>query len=405
MATSGTTFPAAEPSASSLSQPVGDPTAGDARGHCRSWSEPRAPDDVNCIGRNLQWTILALDRRGGDLRSARSAAAAPETIRAMSEAIPGPLGPTRSQSRIAPSWPRSIAIAGGGGLVVGVLTSIGQSVLPDEMRSLANAASPWSAAAFALAVVAGGRDTLRSAILAAGSLLRCSPATASRAPCAVPRRRLHDAVLGRGGRHRGPALGVGAAWSRGTDRAEGGRGRGGPGVDPRRGGGLRADGHRRLDLTRLLDGPARRGPRPGRGPGSRSPERRRAALCAALTAAGAAAIYVLYSGVYAPGLSHGQSDFGSSSSNSSTFATPGRTSDAKGMVDLLGRQVIVLLAHPPIHEPDERPDQEADDGLELERVEPSRHLESRQLRLGELLELAASSRDGPVTRSGLRRPP
>ena len=175
----------------------------------------------------------------------------------MPEAIPGPQRPTPSQSRIAPSWPRSIAIAGGGGLVVGVLTSIGQAALPDEIRSLANAASPWSAAAFALAAVAGGRETLRSAILAAGSLLtmlagyslastlRGFPVGASTTLFWVA-----AAVVV------GPALGVGAAWSRGDRRAESGRGRGDPGVDPRRGGRLRPDGHRRHDLTRLLDRPA-----------------------------------------------------------------------------------------------------------------------------------------------------
>src|SRR5437870_12495463 len=52
---------------------------------------------------------------------------------------------------------------------------------------------------------------------------------------------------------------------------------------------------------------------------------------------------------------------------------------AERVIDLLGRQVLVLLTHPPIHEADERPDQEADDCLELEWVEPARGLHSCQL--------------------------
>ena len=218
--------------------------------------------------------------------------------RAMSEAIPEPPGPTRSQTRLAPSWPRSIAIAGVGGLVVGILTSIGQSVLPDEMRSLANAASPWSAAAFALAVVAGGRDTLRSAILASGSLLmmlagyslastlRGFPVGASTTLFWVA-----AAVIV------GPALGVGAAWT--------------PGTDPRKAAagvavlasilvgeavyGLTVIGNSTspsywtvqlvagLSLVVAL--------------GARLRSLAAGTLCAALTAAGAAAFYVLYSGV------------------------------------------------------------------------------------------------------------
>src|SRR5215207_6640662 len=64
----------------------------------------------------------------------------------------------------------------------------------------------------------------------------------------------------------------------------------------------------------------------------------------------------------------------------------GQGERAKCMVDLLGRQALVLFSHPPIHEADERPHQEADDGLELERVEPPRRFESRELSLRQLLE-------------------
>jgi hypothetical protein len=123
------------------------------------------------------------------------------------------------QSRSLASWRRSIAIAVGGGLAIGVLTSIGQTVLPDDLRSLANAAGPWSVAAFALAAASDGRDTRRSAILAAGALLamlagyslattlRGFPVGASMTAFWVA-----AAVIV------GPALGVGAAWSRSTDQ-------------------------------------------------------------------------------------------------------------------------------------------------------------------------------------------
>src|SRR6478735_5450301 len=59
---------------------------------------------------------------------------------------------------------------------------------------------------------------------------------------------------------------------------------------------------------------------------------------------------------------------------------------AKGVVDLLGRKVLVLLADPPVHEADEGADQEANDGLELEGIERSRYMEPRQLGPRELLE-------------------
>ena len=88
----------------------------------------------------------------------------------MSDAVARQLSSEKGQFRPGP-WLLSAAIAVGGGLVVGVLTSIGQTVLPDEVRSLANGSAPWSAAAFVLAAVAGRRDALRSAILALGALL------------------------------------------------------------------------------------------------------------------------------------------------------------------------------------------------------------------------------------------
>ena len=49
---------------------------------------------------------------------------------------------------------RLLAIAPVVGFVVGVLTQIGQSVLPDGFRQIANSISPWVTVAFALGAVA-----------------------------------------------------------------------------------------------------------------------------------------------------------------------------------------------------------------------------------------------------------
>jgi FtsH-binding integral membrane protein len=113
---------------------------------------------------------------------------------------------------------RSIAIALGGGLLVGVLTSFGQTVLPDQLRSLANGAGPWSAAAFALAVLAAPRGTLATALLAAGALLAMlagydltSVARGFPISTATTLFWIVAAVVA------GPVLGIGAAWIRGTD--------------------------------------------------------------------------------------------------------------------------------------------------------------------------------------------
>jgi hypothetical protein len=52
---------------------------------------------------------------------------------------------------------RTLALAIVAGLVAGVLTQIGQSVLPDLLRPVANAISPWLAVAFAVGAGAAGR--------------------------------------------------------------------------------------------------------------------------------------------------------------------------------------------------------------------------------------------------------
>ena len=78
------------------------------------------------------------------------------------------------------------------------------------------------------------------------------------------------------------------------------------------------------------------------------------------------------------------------------------------MVDLRGRQVLVLLAHPPIHEADEGSHQETDDGFELERIELAPRVEARKLGVGEPLEplrrLATSKRTALAARDRLEQP-
>ena len=206
------------------------------------------------------------------------------------------------RSTVAWTWPRSIAIAVGCGLVVGALTSIGQSALPDQVRSLANGSAPWSLAAFILAAIAGGRDTVRSAILAAGALLamlagydlittlRGFPVSASMTLFWVV-----AAVIA------GPVLGVGAAWSQGTDRPKAAAGVAvlasilvGEAIY-----GLTVIGDSTSPVywtAQLLVG---LGLVAFLGIRLRSPTA--LVLCAGLTAAGAAAFYVLYSTVTGPG--------------------------------------------------------------------------------------------------------
>jgi hypothetical protein len=123
------------------------------------------------------------------------------------------------------TWPRSIALAAGGGLVVGVLTSFGQTVLPDPIRSLANASSPWSAAAFALAYAAGGRDVVRRAVLGGvalfGMLAGYDLTTLVRGFAISGSVTLFWAAAAITA---GPVLGIGAAWSQGQDERKAGAG-------------------------------------------------------------------------------------------------------------------------------------------------------------------------------------
>ena len=166
------------------------------------------------------------------------------------------------------------------------------------MRSLTNAASPWSAAAFALAAVAGGRETLRSAVLAAGSLLAMLASyglasTLRGFPVGASTTLFWAAAAV----FVGPALGVGAAWSRGTDPRKAAAGVAvlasilvGEAVY-----GLTVIGDSTSPVYWTVQLVAGFGLIVVLGARLRSVAA--GTLCAALTAAGAAAFYVLYSGV------------------------------------------------------------------------------------------------------------
>jgi hypothetical protein len=52
------------------------------------------------------------------------------------------------------AWPRLIIVAVGVGLVLGVLTQIGQSVLPEGLGQVANSISVWVAVAFFVGIIA-----------------------------------------------------------------------------------------------------------------------------------------------------------------------------------------------------------------------------------------------------------
>jgi hypothetical protein len=101
-----------------------------------------------------------------------------------------------------------------GGLLVGALTSVAQAVLPTETASLANSAGSWSLAAFALCLT--NRRPQRGAVLGAVALLAMvvgyAVLTEVRDFTASTRLVL---FWGLAAVTVGPALGVGAAWSRG----------------------------------------------------------------------------------------------------------------------------------------------------------------------------------------------
>ncbi len=122
-------------------------------------------------------------------------------------------------------WLRSIGGVVAAGLVVGIATSFGQGLLPDVLAPLANSSTSWSLAAFALAAWLGDRHVLRSAVVAGlaflAMLVGYDVATIARGYAISISMGLFWTAAALVA---GPALGIGAAWLRGTEPRKQGAG-------------------------------------------------------------------------------------------------------------------------------------------------------------------------------------
>ena len=113
------------------------------------------------------------------------------------------------------TYGRRLTVAGLGGLLVGILTSIGQGALPDLLSPVANSAGAWCLAAFALALT--DREPRRAALLGALALaaMLAGYAVATALDGNVLSTRA-NVFWGAAAVVVGPVLGVGAAWLRGS---------------------------------------------------------------------------------------------------------------------------------------------------------------------------------------------
>lgn len=104
-----------------------------------------------------------------------------------------------------------------GAFAIGILTSLGQGLLPDEARSFANSAGSWSLAAFLLCLcnTAPRRGLLLGFLALAAMLVGYIVATEMRGYATGTRLLL---FWGLAAIVVGPILGVAAAWVRGADR-------------------------------------------------------------------------------------------------------------------------------------------------------------------------------------------
>jgi hypothetical protein len=123
---------------------------------------------------------------------------------------------TEANDRSGPGLGALIAIVGVGGLMVGALTSVGQGSLPEALGSLANSAGSWSLAAFVLTLAnrVPWRGAILGALALAAMVVGYAVATEMRG---FPMSMRLVAFWGLAALTVGPALGVGAAWTRGPD--------------------------------------------------------------------------------------------------------------------------------------------------------------------------------------------
>ena len=118
--------------------------------------------------------------------------------------------------RRSPALAPLVAVTIVGGLVVGAATSIGQGFLPEGLGPLANSAGAWSLAAFLLALV--NRDPFRGAALGAIALVAMVIGYVVLTEVRGYTAGLRLFVFwGLAAVVVGPAIGIGAAWVRGTD--------------------------------------------------------------------------------------------------------------------------------------------------------------------------------------------
>lgn len=120
---------------------------------------------------------------------------------------------------------RSLSVVLVTGFALGVLTSFGQGLLPDELTSFANSSGSWSAVAFALALGARSRGlAVVAGVLALWALLAGYVVTSELRGFPASTRLV--TFWGAAGLLAGPFLGLGAWWTRHGTAVQGGLGAG-----------------------------------------------------------------------------------------------------------------------------------------------------------------------------------
>ena len=144
--------------------------------------------------------------RGGSV-AGRAAAAAPDD----------PVGARTEEAELREAGAIvAVVVVTVGGLLVGGLTSVGQGILPLELASIANSAGSWTLAAFLLCLV--NRVTSRGALLGAAALVAMVVGYALVTELrGFPVSTRLVVFWGLAAVTVGPAVGIGAAWSRGLE--------------------------------------------------------------------------------------------------------------------------------------------------------------------------------------------